>query len=308
VTGSLSREARRFLASLPPMAERPLPPQPEDLDGWAAFRERVEQRVSERDREWLAQAQVEYGVTIDAPFDNRCTLRLRTGNSKDRPAIIYLHGGGYTCFSPRSSLRATLPLAAALDTTVISVDYLKAPHHRFRQVVERCSQEVSRYLGPGTALVGDSAGGGLALAVTLRLAALGQPLPQALALWSPWVDLDDWDDSVDDPIVRYQGDLAHAASCYAPGADAEHPLASPVRANWPASFPPVLLQSGAREGLRRSIRRLARRLQEAGITCQHAEVPGLFHSFPSLAPLLPESVNAMSQVRTFLAKHSPVPP
>ena len=100
-------------------------------------------------------------------------------------AIIYLHGGAYTLYSARARLTSVLPIAERTGLPVIAVDYTLAPTARWPRAIEETVAVIAALAAEGigsVAIYGDSAGGGLAVAVTLRLRSLGLALPKALAL------------------------------------------------------------------------------------------------------------------------------
>jgi acetyl esterase/lipase len=108
--------------------------------------------------------------------------------------ILYLHGGGYVAGSPRTHRVITGHLAARCGARVFAADYRLAPELPFPAALDDAAAAYRGLLAEGIApgdivIAGDSAGGGLSVATALRLRELEQPLPHALVLFSPWVDL-----------------------------------------------------------------------------------------------------------------------
>src|SRR5829696_5995291 len=108
--------------------------------------------------------------------------------------VLYLHGGGFTIGSARTHRALATHLAAASGATVHLLDYRPATEHPFPaaldDVVAAYRELLARGADPArTVLAGDSAGGWLVLAAALRLRDDGDPLPAALGLVSPWLDL-----------------------------------------------------------------------------------------------------------------------
>src|SRR5690606_35303640 len=106
----------------------------------------------------------------------------------------YLHGGAYCVGSPVTHRAITAQLALRCRARVFAADYRLAPEHPFPAAVDDAVAAYRGLLagsqdGAGIALVGDSAGGGLCVATALALRGFGVPLPRAMALLSPWVDL-----------------------------------------------------------------------------------------------------------------------
>lgn len=109
-------------------------------------------------------------------------------------AMLYLHGGGYTTGSPRTHRSLAGHLSRTVAAPVFLLDYRLAPEHPYPAALldtlaaYRALQRAG-YPPERIVLAGDSAGGGLAVATALALRDAGEPLPVALALLSPWLDL-----------------------------------------------------------------------------------------------------------------------
>jgi acetyl esterase/lipase len=219
---------------------------------------------------------------------------------------VFLHGGGYTTFSARSSLFASVPLSAELRRTIIALDYPLAPDSRYDCTVPATERALASVLDeyPDAFLAGDSAGGGLALAACNRLLGDSQRQFSGLVLISPWTDLGDRGDSrltqrEHDPLLHYDPTLAACALAYAPGADTD-PEASPVFAHYDSRFPPTLIVSGTRDILLSDSIRLYRRLHEAGVRVALDLHDGLYHSFPIVTPETPEAHRARVTINAFI--------
>src|SRR5918999_977296 len=108
--------------------------------------------------------------------------------------VLYLHGGGYVIGSPRSHRHLAAAIARAAGASALLLDYRRAPEHPFPAAVEDAVAAyrwlLDRGIAPGRIVVaGDSAGGGLTVAMLLALRDAGAPLPAAGVGISPWVDL-----------------------------------------------------------------------------------------------------------------------
>jgi acetyl esterase/lipase len=171
--------------------------------------------------------------------------------------LLYLHGGAYTAGSPRSHRPLAARLGDAARTVAVAVDYRLGPEHRFPAAVEDATAVYRALLDGGTepgqlVVVGDSAGGGLALALALSLKAEGLPQPAGFFVISPWVDLTQSGASygakaATDPMITKVG-LDKNALDYLGGLDPRDPLASPVFGDF-AGVAPVLIQTGSEEAL-----------------------------------------------------------
>lgn len=297
----ISAEAQAFLDSLPPYEARPRPPEPGDKAAWAAWQARIEDLGGQRSAMTRQAYADRVSVSANAPAAGLASLTMRPhAEASGRAPVLFLHGGAYTAFSAASSLFASIPLAAELQTSVTSLDYPLAPAAGAREIVSRTADAVAALLTERMVIVGDSAGGGLALAVTHALQQRGAMLPRALVLWSPWIKLDACDPAIDDPILRYERDLEYAAACYASGLALDDPVVSPFHATYGSWFPPTLIQMGSREILAGSIRALHHRMLTEGAFCQLIDFPGMYHSFPTVSPHVPETRRACELVIDFV--------
>jgi len=304
MSGTISSEAAAAIATMEAkIAGADDLPAPDDQAGWDEIFGRQEAAVGalnartlERYRPGLCTRQVAgVDIVVVTPADAPATGRR----------VVYLHGGGYALFSAHSSLFASVPLAHDLGLELWSVDYPRAPRSKADTTVPCVTHVLDALLADAgdVLLVGDSAGGGLALAATLALRA-GGPRPRALALWSPWCDVTAAGTShrwlaAADPVLRYPGSLERAALAYAPSQRHGDPDVSPIHARYDATFPPTLIQCGTREILLSDCVRLYRRLDEAGCPVQLDVHEGMPHSFQAIAPELPESARARRKVSRF---------
>jgi acetyl esterase/lipase len=230
--------------------------------------------------------------------------------------ILYLHGGAYAIGSAAASVPLASDLARRAGTRLLSVEYRLAPEHPHPAAVE---DAVAAYRGllegglaPGDiAIAGESAGGGLAAATLVALAAAGAPLPCCGVLMSPWTDLTLSGGSIAgkaavDPALTPAG-LRRRAADYAAGADAAAPLISPLFADL-SGLPPLLIQAGSHEILLDDSTRLAARAADADVPVTlevTAEVPHVFQSF---AAMLDEAGAALDSAARVLRAHLGGPP
>jgi acetyl esterase/lipase len=225
------------------------------------------------------------------------------GIASDRQ-ILFLHGGGYAVGSPGLYRHITWRFAEAAAARVIAPDYRLAPEHPFPAALDDAH---AVWLASGadpsrSAFVGDSAGGGLALALALKLRDEGRPMPGAIAVISPWTDLAITGPSArhgaSDPMLRAD-DLPPIAAQYLAGADPREPYASPLYGD-PRGLPPTLIQVGSDEILVDDSVRMANRMREAGcdVTLElWARMPHVWHAF---APVLPEAGQAIARIGAFI--------
>lgn len=301
---TISSEAAAAIAAMEAKVVGPVDlPAPEDQAGWDDLFGRQEAAVAALNARTLERYGPGIRVRQVAGVD--VVVVTPVGASATGPRIIYLHGGGYAFFSAHSSLFASVPLAHDLGLELWSIDYPRAPRSKADTTVPCVTRVLAALLADAVdgLLVGDSAGGGLALAATLALATAG-PKPRALALWSPWCDVTAAGAShrwlaAADPVLRYPGNLERAALAYAPSQRHGDPDVSPIHARYDATFPPTLIQCGVREILLSDSLRLYRRLDEAGCPVYLDVHEGMPHSFQAIAPELPESVWARRKMSRF---------
>lgn len=226
--------------------------------------------------------------------------------------LLYAHGGGYTVMSARSALAFPSMVACCAETEVISVDYSLAPRAGWRVVTAQLADVFRALLDDGIeagaiGIFGDSAGGGLTIGGTLRLRDEASPLPGALFVSSPWVDLALGGDTA---ITLRDADLTLAAEriraggrAYAAVEEQRHPYASPVFGDYTKPFPPTLIQAGGRELLLSDAIRLYQAMRTAGRTAELDIYEGMPHVHPVVLPDIEETQTAISRASEFFDSH-----
>lgn len=225
----------------------------------------------------------------------RVALSVRAGRVADRAArVLYLHGGGHLAGSPRTHVGLLSWLARDARCEVIAPDFRLAPEHPCPAGLEDAEAAWNELVARGTppekiVLAGDSAGGGLALALLARLCARGTP-PAGLVAFSPWVDLTGASPSIAENARRdamlVAGRLPEVAGYYLGGKAADDPDASPLFAAFPGC-PPVHLQCSESEILRDDSLRMADHLRSFGaeVTVQSwPDAPHVWHMFVGYVP------------------------
>jgi monoterpene epsilon-lactone hydrolase len=237
---------------------------------------------------------------------------IRVVPPKARPGhhILYLHGGGYVAGSPALYRHLTWRFAAATGASVTAIDYRLAPEHPFPAALDDAVAAWRALLAEGadprrSTIMGDSAGGGLTLALALRLRDRAEPLPAALVALSPWTDLAITGAScrlnaVADPMQNAD-DLVPLAARYLAGADPRNPYASPLYGD-PRGLPPTLLQVGSDEILRDDAVRMAERMRDTGCEVTLEIWPRMPHVWHGFAPVLPEARQAIARIGAFLRR------
>jgi epsilon-lactone hydrolase len=229
------------------------------------------------------------------------------GADSDR-VLLFLHGGGYQLGSLRSDGELAARLGRASGMRVLFCEYRLAPEHPFPAAIDdalaawrwlRTDQGLS---ARSMAVAGDSAGGGLAVALLVALRDAGEALPAAAVLMSPTVDLTSsgasMTERVDQDPFSTPALLRQLASDYLAGADPKTPLASPLFASL-AGLPPLLVQVGTADLLLSDSERLVAAAAEAGVNVTLEVGEGLPHVYPIMLGT-PEAAAATGQTGWFL--------
>jgi monoterpene epsilon-lactone hydrolase len=224
------------------------------------------------------------------------------------PVLLFLHGGGYELGSLRSDGELAARLGRASGMRVLFPEYRLAPEHPFPAAIDdvlaawrwlRTDQGLS---ASSIAVAGDSAGGGLAVALLVAARDAGEALPAAAVLMSPTVDLTSsgasMSERADQDPVSTPAMLRQFAAGYLAGADPKTPLASPLFAPL-AGFPPLLVQVGTADLLLSDSERLAAAAAEAGVDVSLEVGEGLPHVY-QLLPGTPEAAEATERIGKFL--------
>lgn len=229
---------------------------------------------------------------------------LEFGNGP-APVLLYLHGGGYVACSPRTHRPLTSAYARE-GFRVYVPDYRLAPEHPYPAAVddaEAVYDALLREHGGPIVVSGESAGGGLTLALLLRLREAGKTLPAAVAVFSPWTDLAITGKSVQENEKRdamlWGPGARDGAAMYLNGADPMTPQASPLYADW-EGMPPMLVHVGEREILRDDAVRLAQRARDAGVPVRLRVWPVVTHAWQIAYALVPEARASVSEAAGFL--------
>jgi acetyl esterase/lipase len=222
--------------------------------------------------------------------------------------ILYCHGGAFAVGSSWHNRGMLSVLAEAADARVLSVDYRLAPEHPFPAGFEDTLAAYVWLLDQGAdparlVLAGDSCGANLVLAAALAARDAGHPLPAALALISPWVDLTQSGFSYEtnahlDSFVPKDG-MDFLADNYLAGASATDPVASPLFADF-GGLPPVLIQVGVGECLLADSLSLNETLARHGVATVLEAWPHHVHVWPVWAPRVPEGREAIERIGQFL--------
>ena len=232
-------------------------------------------------------------------------VRPERGHSHNN-VILYCHGGGYTSGNLGYARVLAAKMASATGCEVLAFQYRLAPEFPYPAALEDALKAWESLMHQGwgakhVILAGDSAGGNLALELTLALKSEGRLLPGRLVLFSPWTDMTASGESYTqreelDPMLtnRYIQSVRRA---YAPEADYSLPQFSPLFADL-SGLPPTLIQVGEREVLYSDSKELQQALISAEVPCVLQSWPDMWHVFQMFP--LKSAGEAMAAMAEFL--------
>lgn len=228
--------------------------------------------------------------------------------------ILYLHGGGYVSGGHATHGAFVRHLAAYTQATVWMPQYRLAPEHPYPAALDdavNAYQELHALLSqqgevPAISIMGDSAGGGLALACTQTLREL-ELKPASLVLLSPWVDLtctlpSYTERATRDPMLQ-PNSLHTCAHHYSGGLTRKLPGCSPLFGSH-KGLPPLLIQVGSEEILYDDAAQLTEAVQQAGSPVTLDVFEGMWHVFQLHVTQLAVSRDALERIAAFLASHT----
>lgn len=225
--------------------------------------------------------------------------------------ILQLHGGGY--IGPMKNIYRRFAVRyskLSYGGDVLTIDYRIAPEDPYPAALEDAAAayewllKEKGYNPEHIVVAGDSAGGGLSLALGLYLKDHGIPLPGGFITMSAWTDLTNSGESY---VTNYEidplfGNSSHGMlyhSDYIGESDPKDPYISPIFGEY-KGFPPVLLQVGGFEVLLSDTLTVAEKLKRGGVKRRLSVYEGMFHVFQMGLDLIPESREAWDEVETFL--------
>ncbi len=256
---------------------------------------------------WIVPDVFEF-IHIDAGNFTMKYLK-RKENPNNRRVILQLHGGGYM-----AGVRNAYYVMAGLynevsdGAAVLTPDYRVAPESPYPAALEDALDAYQwlldqDYFGEQIVLAGDSAGGGLALALTMYLRDHDMPLPGGIVAMSPWTDLTASGESYEsnyeiDPLFGNTKESMIYINDYAGENDPMNPYISPKFGDF-RKFPPMLIQVGANEMLLSDSVDVAAKARAQGVRLRLTVYPGMFHDFQMAYLNIPESKKAWAEVRRF---------
>jgi acetyl esterase/lipase len=233
--------------------------------------------------------------------------------SATETTILYLHGGSFALGSARCYTDLVSRLARACQARALVPDYRRAPEDPFPAGLDDIRSAYRWLVDSGTdpqrlVVIGDSAGGNLALALalTLREDEDADP-PAAIVCLSPLTDMEATGATMEsnahlDPVIS-RATLQQVIPMYLGEADARDPLVSPLYGEY-EGFPPLLIQVGTREVLLDDAVRVADRARQAGVDVVLDVADEMPHVWQMFAGFLPEAEDAIARVARFVGRHT----
>jgi acetyl esterase/lipase len=267
----------------------------------------------DHERTWLQETMAQYGPKVELKSSAvragsvPAEWLVLPGSLTDR-VVLYFHGGAYCLGSLDTHRGLAGTVASASQARALLIDYRLAPEHPFPAAVLDVQAAYNWLLDQGVApeqvaLAGDSAGGGLVLALMVSTRDAGQPLPAAGVCLSPWADLTlsgrSWTTNARRELLLSAVKMRQMGQLYLGDADPRTPLASPLYADL-AGLPPILIQVGGDEALLSDAEEVALRAKAAGVEVELEVWPGMFHVWQLTSRAIPEARQAIERIGAFL--------
>ena len=248
---------------------------------------------------------------VDVDLGGVGAVQVSIDGASSSNVILYFHGGVYVIGSAAASVPLVADLSRRTNAKVVTVDYRLAPENPYPAAVEDARSAYQGLLSQGVeasniALAGESAGGGLAVALLLAIRDTDLPMPSSAFLMSPYTDLTLSGSTIHDkedvdPLFTAEV-LRMRVDAYVAGADPSDPLISPVFADL-RGLPPLLIQGGSHEILLSDATRLAAKAAEDDVAVELEVTPGVPHVFQGYAAFLDEGDAALNRAAAFLNAH-----
>ena len=234
---------------------------------------------------------------------------LPTNATRDK-IIFFVHGGGYVSGSCLDHRIHVSKFVKGSNFGALLYEYRLAPEHPFPAALDDSLAAYRWLLTQGFSssqivFVGDSAGGGLCLALLLALRDKKIPLPAAAVALSPWTDLKCTGESYKTNAKKClspEGTWSAFSKLYVSDNDPSLPYISPFYGDL-RGLPPLFISVGSDEILRDDSIRFAEKAKKAGVNVTLKIGEGMFHCYPVCTPLFPEATEAMDEIGKFINKH-----
>ena len=266
------------------------------------FEKFLEQKRTENAKPYLLPIKIQKKLNIEKEDSYGKDVYTLQGNRKSGdPTILYLHGGGYVNQPLAAHWKFIRRIADQSHAKMIVPVYPKVPHHCYRESFDQVFPLYEKLLletsPQNMILMGDSAGGGFALALAQLIKEKGLPQPSQIILFSPWLDLTLTNPDIQkfekkDAVLGSYG-LAIIGKLYAGTTDPNYYLLSPINGSL-QDLGEISLFIGTHELLLADARKFRDRTKEEGVKINYYEYPKMNHVFPALP--IPEAKKAFKQI------------
>ena len=249
------------------------------------------------------------GVTIERrEIEGLAAEWFTPKDPADNKILLYLHGGAYIMGNCATHRQLVSYLSRECGLRAVLPEYRLAPEHPYPAAIDDALAVYRSLLEQGFSaeeivVAGDSAGGGLTMALLLSLRDAGEPLPAAAVLFSPWLDLTSSGESMAtrasrDPWFRPE-DMPVISAYYCKPEEMALPRVSPVFADV-TGLPPIYIQVGDDEILLSDSTRIAKSIEAAGGDVTIEVWRNMWHVFQVFVHQMPESRQAIQRVAPFV--------
>lgn len=305
---SISAQARELLAAAYQRPGLDGYPAIDDKAGWKALVAAADAAYEPVADAILAMSPADVETTrIADVVVHVATPRAPLSADDERRAVLMLHGGALIMLGGRFAMAMGAASAAQANCRAYSVDYRMPPDFPYPAALEdglAVYRELLRNYAPENIIIsGASAGGNLAAALTLKIRDVGLPMPAAVVLLTPEIDLTESGDTFEtnreiDAVLR-RG-LPPVNLLYANGHDLADPYLSPLFGDFSKGFPPTFIQAGTRDVFLSNAVRMHRALRNAGIPAELHVWEAMPHGGFGGAP---EDMELVLETRHFMDKY-----
>lgn len=248
------------------------------------------------------------GMSVERVFigEQSAEWILPEGGGDER-TILYFRGGGYVLGTIEAHRAIAAKFVRRTGVRALLFEYRLAPEHPHPAALEDALAAYAWLLKQGVSAdkivcAGDSAGGGLCLAMLLALKDMVMALPAGAAVLSPWTDLACTGESLRtnaERCVSPEGSWLACRDHYAPGMDRTLPYISPLYGDL-HGLPPLYITAGGYETLLSDTLRFAEKAEAAGVDVTLEVGERLCHCYPACAPIFPEATQTLKNCAAFI--------
>jgi len=251
------------------------------------------------------------GITVEQDIIESIKCEwVQPQNHMEEKLIFYIHGGGYVSGSLNDHRSVVAKIAALTNTKLLHFEYRLAPEFPFPHALDDSLKVYKSVLEKGyktenIIIMGESAGGGLALALLLKLKEENIQFPKAAVAISPWTDL-----SLSGESYKTKNKVSVApldswvvfSNYYVGKIDPKNPLISPLFGDL-KNLPPIFINSGEADELFDDGKSFYEKAKKAGVDIQFREGKDMMHCYPLLSPMFKEATEAMNEIVEFITTH-----